>query len=134
MLNAMPMAFMSYAYAGDAQEEARLVKLRDRLAQEVAALSGQPFEILHDRKSMTWGRQWQWRIEGQQEAPAFLIPVITPAFFNSLHCRHELERFLARERALGHANLVLPIYYFDCAILNKWLCIINLELRAKPIQ
>lgn len=118
-LNLTPVAFMSYAHAGDAQEEQRLSHLREQLTREISIQIGEPFEILYDRQDMLWGRQWQLRIEGGHGAPTVLIPVITPAFFNSRECRHELEQFLQRERRLGRQNLVAPIYYFDSALLDN---------------
>jgi hypothetical protein len=37
-----------------------------------------------------------------------------PLFFSSAACRAEADGFLARERALGRNDLILPIYYIDC--------------------
>ena len=93
-LNLTPVAFMSYAHAGDVQEEQRLSQLREQLIREVSIQIGEPFEILHDRKDMLWNRQWKLRMDGRTDMPTVLIPVITPAFFNSRECRQELEQFL----------------------------------------
>src|SRR5205085_12293739 len=39
-------------------------------------------------------------------------------FFKSQPCRDELQRFLAREKQLDRQDLILPIYYMNCPILN----------------
>ena len=47
-----------------------------------------------------------------------LLVVITPSFFRSPACRAEVERFLARERALGRQDLILPVYYVSTPELD----------------
>ena len=49
----------------------------------------------------------------------FLIPIITPGFFDSKPCREELELFLQRERTLSRSDLILPVYYIDYPAFNN---------------
>jgi len=111
-----PGAFLSYA--GDDDRDRRISALRRHLAEEVGRHIGGTFPIFQDRTDIHWGQQWERRIESTLSAATFLIPVITPRFFGSAYCRHEVRRFLERERELGRDDLILPIYYIDCDQLN----------------
>lgn len=113
-----PIAFMSYVRSDDQHENGRLSHFRERLSGEVRMQTGETFEIFQDRNDIAWGEQWLQRIEGSLDTVTFLIPVITPAFFKSPACRAELERFLKREEALGRTDLILPLYYVECTLLN----------------
>ena len=112
------LAFMSYVNLDDQHEQGRLTKFRERLSGEVRMQTGEPFEIFQDRKDIAWGQQWQERINDSLNAVTFLIPIITPAFFNSTACRDELERFLKREEELKRGDLILPVYYVKCPVLS----------------
>ncbi len=80
--------------------------------------SGEEFPVFQDRKDIAWGQHWKMRIDESIDAVTFLIPIITPAFFKSKACRDELERFLKRESKLGCNDLILPVYYVECAKLT----------------
>jgi hypothetical protein len=116
MTEPKPAAFMSYAHADN--EYGDLTTLRKRLSQEVRMLTGEEFPIFQDNKDILWGQNWKERVAGSLGAVTFLIPIITPSFFKSDNCRDELQRFLEREKRLGRNDLVLPIYYVDCPLLN----------------
>ena len=107
---------MSYVHSDD--KYGRLTEFRERLSDEVRVQIGEEFLIFQDRKDIQWGENWKKRIEESLDAVTFLIPIITPSFFNSPACRDELQRFLEREGKLGRNDLVLPIYYVDCPLLN----------------
>jgi len=111
-----PAAFMSYVHSDD--KYGRLTEFCERLSDEVGACIGEDFLIFHDRKDIPWGQNWKKRIDESLDEVTFLIPIITPSFFNSPYCRRELERFLELEKELGRNDLVLPIYYVDCPLLN----------------
>ncbi len=61
---------------------------------------------------------------GNRKSPAaveqsvFFIPIVTPRAVNSNYCKFEFEAFLARERALGRADLVFPILYVPVPALQ----------------
>jgi hypothetical protein len=110
-----PKAFFSYAHRDD--QNGRLTKLRERLSTEVSVQTGEEFEIFQDRLSILWGQDWKERIETLLNEVIFLIPVITPRFFNSQSCRDEPRQFLKREKKLGRNDLVLPIYYVDSSLV-----------------
>jgi parallel beta-helix repeat protein len=112
-----PVAFMSYVHADDAY--GRLTELREHLSQEARIQIGQEFEIFQDRNAILWGQNWKQRIEESLDEVTFLIPIITPSFFNSPHCRDELQGFLEREEELNRNDLILPIYYVTTPLLDN---------------
>jgi len=111
-----PVAFMSYAHSDD--KRGRLTEFHERLGDEVHMQIGEEFLIFQDRENILWGQNWKKRIEESLDEVTFLIPIITPSFFNSSACRDELQRFLEREKELKRDDLVLPVYYVDCPLLN----------------
>ncbi|HEX8128753.1 MAG TPA: right-handed parallel beta-helix repeat-containing protein, partial [Pyrinomonadaceae bacterium] len=113
-----PIAFMSYVRVDDKHENGRLTDFRDRLSGEVRMQTGEDFPIFQDRNDIQWGQNWKERIDDSIDEVTFLIPIITPSFFNSAACRAELERFLERERKLKRNDLVLPVYYVGSPVLD----------------
>jgi F-box protein 11 len=106
-----PAAFMSYVRFNDQHDDGQLTQFRDRLATEVRAQTGGEFAIFQDRNDIAWGQHWQQRIDEALDAVTLLLVIITPSLFRSPACRDEITRFLERERALGRADLILPVYY-----------------------
>ncbi len=113
-----PLAFMSYVRLDDEHEEGRLSKFRERLSAEVRMQTGEGFPIFQDREDIAWGQNWKERIEESLDEVTFLIPIVTPGFFKSAACRDEVERFLEREKRLGRNDLILPVYYVGCPVLD----------------
>jgi TIR domain len=110
-----PVAFMSYVHADD--KYGRLTEFRQYLSDEVRIQIGEEFPIFQDH-DIQWGENWRERIEDSLDEATFLIPIITPGFFNSPYCRSELERFLEHEKKLGRNDLILPVYYVSCPLLD----------------
>ena len=110
-MNLEPVAILSYVRLDDRYEDGRLSEFCNRLAREMRMQTGRPFHIFQDRKDIGWGQQWQQRIEESLDAATFLIPIVTPVFFNSPACRAEFQRFLEREQKAGYDDLILPVYY-----------------------
>jgi hypothetical protein len=112
-----PAAFMSYAHIDN--QYGQLTEFRERLSHEVHVQTGIEFPIFQDRNDILLGQNWRQRIEDAlEEEINFLIPIVTPSFFNSDACREELELFLEREKALNRNDLVLPVYYVNCRVLD----------------
>ena len=131
-MDKFPIGFMSYVRFDDEHENGRLTELCKRLSGEVRVQTGEGFDIFQDRQDIAWGQQWKNRIGEGLDASTFLIPIITPGFFKSDACRYELERFLARESALGRNDLILPLYYVNCPVLNDE-CKRNADRLARVI-
>ncbi|MFM9965660.1 MAG: toll/interleukin-1 receptor domain-containing protein [Planctomycetaceae bacterium] len=117
-MSSAPIGFLSYARSDDEHDKGRITEIRQRLSGEVRIQTGESFHIFQDRDDIAWGQQWQLRIFESLDEVTFLIPILTPGFFKSEPCRSELQRFLDRERELHRADLILPVYYVDCAMLN----------------
>ena len=114
-----PVAFLSYVHFDDDHNHGRITTLRERLEGEIETLYGRPVRILQDRTGIGWGEPWERWIEDSLDAVAFLIPVVTPKYFQSHYCRAEFERFRERERQLGREDLILPIYFVDAPEVNE---------------
>lgn len=117
-MSKQPIGFMSYVRFDDAHNEGRITEFCERLSNEVRTLLGGKFDIFQDKNDISWGQQWEQRLNESIDASTFLIPIITPSFFNSEPCRKEMERFLKREKKLNRADLILPVYYVKCQVLD----------------
>lgn len=80
--------------------------------------TGKAFKIFQDKNDIKWGQKWKERLEGTLLSVTFLIPIITPSYFNSKSCREEFDRFLLREKQLGDDRLILPIYYLHSDVIS----------------
>ena len=109
-----PVAFLSYVRSDDAHDFGRISELRRSLEGEVKIQTGHAFHIFQDRNDISWGEQWKERIESALRGVTFLIPIVTPSYFQSPACRSEFHTFLIREKELGEERLILPIYYVSC--------------------
>jgi len=119
MATSSAAAFLSYVHSDDDHDNGRISKLRERLEGEVRMHTGRPFHIFQDRNDLEWGQNWQDRIEASIKEVSFLIPVVTPSYFNSPACRREYELFLLRESSLGTNQLILPIYYLTADAMSE---------------
>lgn len=117
MTEKTPAAFMSYVHTDDKQKQ--LTTLCERMSDEVQVQTGIEFPIFQDRKGIKWGENWRQRIENSLDETTFLIPIITPGFFNSKECRAELKRFIEREKKLCRNDLILSVYFVDTPLLNE---------------
>lgn len=114
MAERLPLAFMSYVRSDDEHDGGKITRFRERLEGEVKMQTGRPFSIFQDRNDIQWGQQWEQRIAQSLADVTFLIPVVTPSFFESPACRSEFNAFLLREKTVGVARLILPLIYLDC--------------------
>ena len=113
-----PDAFLSYTRFDDQHDGGAISAFRLRLADAVRAVTGQPFEIFQDVDGIGLGEKWSDKLDQILDQARFFMPIITPTYFTSAACREELEKFLQAEARRGRADLVLPIYYIECEILE----------------
>ena len=115
-----PDAFLSYTRIDDQFFGGAITSLRKLLELGVQVVTGQrDFNIFQDVDGVEFGQQWQKRLDQAIVSTRFLIPVITPLFFQSAACRDELKKFFEHEKALGRDDLILPIYFVTTPVLEK---------------
>ena len=115
-----PDAFLSYTRFDD--RRGRISAFRALLGEAVEEVSGQAFEIFQDvddENGIALGKTWRDELDRMLDQARFFIPILTPKFFKSPICRDELERFLDLEAKSGRDDLILPIYWIDCPVLEE---------------
>ena len=80
---------------------------------------GKPFPIFQDESGIQLGEHWPSSLENALKQARFLIPILTPSYFNSEACRREAALFLDYEAKAGREDLVLPIYLIDAETLEN---------------
>jgi hypothetical protein len=109
-----PFAFLSYSHDDDRALGGAITKFREALATAVRTYIGEDeLQLFQDWAAIGWGEQWRQRIQEELNEVTFLIPILTPRFFNRTECREELALFLRREQTLGRTDLVLPVYFVE---------------------
>ena len=114
-----PDAFLSYTRFDNDFSGGAISKFRDQLAAHVRALTGKPFHIFQDVDGIGLGEHWPKKLDDMLNQTRFFMPVMTPSFFESKPCRSELESFLAAEAKAGRTDLILPIYWTECELLDE---------------
>jgi hypothetical protein len=105
--------FWSYVRADDEADDGRITRLASLVRDEYALLTGEDIAVFVDRESLSWGDEWQRRIDEALEGTAFFIPVLTPRYFRSSACRRELLTFAGHAKSLHVSELLLPLLYVD---------------------
>jgi TIR domain len=114
MTSRQPDAFLSHTRFDDRHGE--ISAFRKHLEDAVREVTGEPFEIFQDIDGI--GEHWTGKLDQMLDKAWFFIPVLTPTYFNSTACRYELEKFLRAEAKRGRNDLVLPIYYIECPVVE----------------
>ena len=115
------VGFFSYSREDDADSHGALSAQRSRIQGELRGQLGRTartFRLWQDKEAIPSGTLWKTEIKNAVAQSVFFIPIITPTVVASPYCRFELESFLAREAALGRADLVFPILYIDVPALE----------------
>ena len=121
-----PDAFLSYTRFDDRREHGKISQFRQELADEVQAVTAEPFEIFQDVDGIGLGEHWPDKLNEMLDQARFFVPILTPLYFKSKPCRGELEKFAQLERKAGRDDLILPIYWRTCPVLeDKELCAAN---------
>ena len=77
-----PKGFWSYARGDDDHLDGVLTELRGRIAGEVSMLLGHDVGIFQDIHDLRTGDRWEETLRAAVSNASFLIPVLTPRFFN----------------------------------------------------
>jgi hypothetical protein len=110
---------LSYTRFDDQRARGKISQLRNELADAVRAVTGEPFEIFQDTDGIGLGGHWPGKLHRMLDDARFFIPILTPSYFKSLACRDELDKFLRAEKEKGRRDLILPIYYLDCEVVEQ---------------
>ena len=102
-------SFWSYVREDDRATFGKIALLRDDICTFYRFETGVRIQIFMDRDNVGWGQQWQSLITQGINTTTFLIPIVTPSYFQSQPCRDELLRFDALCRKRGLDELILPI-------------------------
>ena len=105
--------FWSYVRNDDQAEGGRIADLAHDIVAQYEMAADDQIDLFLDRESIAWGAAWQEVIDDSLTSVAFFIPVLTPRYFTSPACRHELNTFARRAIDLGVSDLILPILYVD---------------------
>lgn len=116
---AQSKGFWSYVHDDDEAERGRVSQLAKDVIAEYALLTTETIELFLDKDDIEWGVNWRNRIDESLSTVAFFIPVLTPRYFRSAECRHELQFFARRATALGLKDLVLPLLYVDTPSVHE---------------
>ncbi|MEZ5935792.1 MAG: toll/interleukin-1 receptor domain-containing protein [Alphaproteobacteria bacterium] len=119
---ANPHAFLSYVRKDDEYLHGGITWLRRALESAVGTLTASQFLIFQDVEHIGLGQTWLKKLDQALEAAPLFIPVLTPRFFASSFCRHEVESFLDYEARADRDDLILPIYLIEAeAFDTPWL-------------
>lgn len=78
-------------------------------------LEGREPRVFLDEVSIEVGSHWPSLLEEALRTTRCLLPIWSPAYFQSPWCRAEWQSFLAREQTLGRetGSLIVPIRFHD---------------------
>jgi CheY-like chemotaxis protein len=111
---------LSYTRKDDEFFGGYITSFRKSLELGVHVVTGEEsFSLFQDIDGIVIGEQWQKKIAEVIDESTFLIPMLSPLFFNSVPCREEVELFLGHERALRRDDLILPVYFIESPKLEK---------------
>jgi CheY-like chemotaxis protein len=114
------LAFLSYTRKDDEFFGGYITAFRKTLETGVHVVTGEPtFQLFQDIEGLVIGESWQKKLGEVIHQSSFLVPMLSPLFFNSTPCRDEVGQFLEHERALKRDDLILPVYFLTSAKIEK---------------
>jgi hypothetical protein len=86
---------------------------------EFELVTGSDVDLFIDRDSIRWGDDWRARITDALDSSTFLVPMLTPRYFQRKECRREFTAFHGQAESRGYSKLILPILYSAVPDLNE---------------
>jgi TIR domain len=114
-----PTGFFSYSHRDDEHSQGVLSRLRAQIRNELRLQLGLDLKLWQDVGAIAEGPEWKGEIKRAISESVFFIPIVTPSWVASGHCRLEFEAFLDREQALGEKNLIFPLLYVRVPALER---------------
>ena len=108
-----PRGFWSYARGDNEHLDGVLTELRGRIAGEVSMLLGHDVGIFQDIHDLRTGDRWAETLRAGVTGASFLIPVLTPRFFNRDWCREEVLTYLRISQENGVEPRIFPIRFVE---------------------
>ena len=109
--------FFSYVHRDD--HDGRLSRLARDLLTEYEMITGDGLDLFVDKDGIEWGDRWRVTIDVNIAERMSFIAILSPRFFRSPECRRELKLFLEGATNLGLRELLLPLYYVECASIEE---------------
>lgn len=114
----LPHTFLCYTRVDDEHYGDNIAALCNYLAREVQAQTGIVFPLFQVVNTIQWGKNHVIFREKVIKQATFFIAILTPSFFTSERCREDLRLFIERESELQRDDLIVPIHYIKCDILD----------------
>lgn len=112
--------FLSYTRKDDQFFGGYISTFRKKLEEAVHVVTGDlSFRLFQDVEGIVLGENWEKKLSEVITKTSFLVPMMTPLFFNSEFCRDEVALFLEHEKELGRDDMILPVYFLSSAKLEK---------------
>ena len=108
-----PKGFWSYARGDDDHLDKMLSELRKQVAGEVSMLMGHDVGIFQDIHDLRTGDRWAETLRAGVTNASFLIPVLTPRFFNRPWCCEEVLTYLEIAKEKDVEPHIFPIKLVD---------------------
>jgi len=106
-----PVGFWSYARQDDSHSDGQLSQLRAIFGKAIVLQYGVEVTLWQDISAIPYGADWAETIERTIGQTTFFIPIVTPRFLKSTHCRDEFLAFRRRMQSLGRNDLIFPVHY-----------------------
>ena len=106
-----PKGFWSYARGDDDHLDQMLSELRRQIAGEVSMLMGKDIGIFQDIHDLRTGDRWEDGLREGLSKASFLVPVLTPLFFNRDWCRKEVLTYLRLSKEAGLEPRIFPVRF-----------------------
>jgi len=106
-----PLGFWSYARQDDAQSDGQLSQLRAIVGKAIVLQYGTEVTLWQDISAIPYGADWAETIERTINQTTFFVPIVTPRFLKSTHCRDEFIAFRRQMQNLNRSDLIFPIHY-----------------------
>lgn len=105
--------FWSYARGDDDHLNKQLSDLQRRVSGEISMQLGQDVDMFQDIYDLRTGDDWAATLRGNLTQATFLIPVLTPRYFERPWCREEILTFLRLAEEAGVTPMIFPIYFIN---------------------
>lgn len=109
-IHMLPKGFWSYARGDDQHMDRLITDLRAQVVGEISTLFGEEVGMFQDVYDIRTGEDWKERLKEELNDASFMIPVLTPRYFERQWCREEIIEFINLSEQKGVQAFLFPIY------------------------